>query len=424
MSGLPNVRFLRCLVCGAEYEPDAVDYVCPRHGDDGILDVIYDYEAVAATVKRDAIDESTDPTMWRYRPLLPVEPGSTVPPLRVGQTPLYESLRLADRVGVSELWVKDEGVQPTGSLKDRASAMAIVKADERNATKVATASTGNAAAALAGLAASVNRDTVIFVPATAPEAKVAQLLAYGATVLLVEGTYDDAFELCLRASDRFGWYNRNTGYNPYMSEGKKTVAYEIAQALGWQAPDVVVVGVGDGCIIGGVAKGFRDLLALEWIDRMPRLIGAQAEGSNYLTEAWERGEDVLTKPPIAASTVADSISAGLPRDRIKAMRAVQDSDGAFVAVPDEAILEAIPTLASATGVFAEPAAAASLAGLVAARQQGHVGPGDRVVVISTGTGLKDVPAVRRGVEATGARPVRVPPDIEAVEDIIRGMETE
>ena len=421
---IPNVSHLRCLVCGAEYGPDDVDYVCPRHGDEGILDVVYDYGAIAAEVSRDDVETSGEETMWRYRALLPVAPGSPTPPLRVGRTPLYESLRLADRVGVSELWVKDEGVQPTGSLKDRASAMAIVKADERGAATIATASTGNAAAALAGLAASVGRETVIFVPAAAPEAKVAQLLAFGATVLLVEGTYDDAFELCLRASDRFGWYNRNTGYNPYMSEGKKTVAFEIAEALGWQAPDVVVVGVGDGCIIGGVAKGFRDLLALEWIDRMPRLVGVQAEGSAYLVEAWERGEDVLTKPPIDAHTVADSISAGLPRDRLKAMRAVRDSDGAFVAVPDEKILAAIPVLAATTGVFPEPAAAASLAGLLAAREEGHVGSGDRVVIISTGTGLKDVPAVRRGVEATGARPLRVEPDIGAVEDAIRGLENE
>ncbi len=420
----PNVAHLRCVICGAEYQPGDVAYVCPRHGDDGILDVVYDYAAIASTVDRDTVDESPDPTMWRYRPLLPVDPDTPVPPLRVGGTPLYESLRLADRIGVSEMWVKDEGVQPTGSLKDRASAMAIVKADEAGAAKIATASTGNAAAALAGLAASVGRESVIFVPASAPEAKVAQLLAYGATVLLVDGSYDDAFELCLRASDTFGWYNRNTGYNPYMSEGKKTVAYEIAEDLGWQVPDVVVVPVGDGCIIGGVAKGFRDLLALEWIDRMPRLIGAQAEGSAFLTEAWERGEDVLTKPPIEASTVADSISAGLPRDRIKAMRAVRDSDGAFVAVPDEAILEAIPALAATTGVFPEPAAATALAGLVAARKAGHVEPGDRVVIISTGTGLKDVPSVRRGVEATGVEPVRVPADIDAVEEIILRLEAE
>ncbi len=420
----PNVTHLRCVICGAEYQPGDVAYVCPRHGDDGILDVVYDYEAIASTVDRDTVDESPDPTMWRYRPLLPVDPDTPVPPLRVGGTPLYESLRLADRIGVSEMWVKDEGVQPTGSLKDRASAMAIVKADEAGAAKVATASTGNAAAALAGLAASVGRESVIFVPASAPEAKVAQLLAYGATVLLVDGSYDDAFELCLRASDTFGWYNRNTGYNPYMSEGKKTVAYEIAEDLGWQVPDVVVVPVGDGCIIGGVAKGFRDLLALEWIDRMPRLIGAQAEGSAFLTEAWERGEDVLTKPPIEASTVADSVSAGLPRDRIKAMRAVRDSDGAFVAVPDEAILEAIPALAATTGVFPEPAAATALAGLVAAREAGHVEPGDRVVIISTGTGLKDVPSVRRGVEATGVEPVRVPADIDAVEETILRLEAE
>lgn len=406
-----TVSHLECLVCGRAFEPKEVDYVCPDHGDDGVLDVIYDYEAIGAVADRESIVPGS---MWDYRPLLPVAPDAMLPPLRVGGTPLYEARRLARRTGLARVWVKDEGVQPTGSLKDRASAMALVKADELGAAVVTTASTGNAAAALAGLAASVARDTVIFVPASAPEAKVAQLLAYGATVLLVEGSYNDAIELCLRAGERFGWYNRTTGYNPYMSEGKKTVAYEVAHQLGWQAPDVVVVSVGDGCIIGSLWKGFHDLMELGWVDRMPRILGVQAAGSNYLAEAWSRGEDVLGKPPIAPETVADSISSALPRDRLKAMRAVTDSDGAFVTVSDETILAAIPTLAATTGVFAEPAAAAAWAGVEHAAEVGLVTADDRVVVLSTGTGLKDVPAAMRAVSTAGLRPHHIQPHIDAV----------
>lgn len=406
-----SVSHLECLVCERTFDQKEVDYVCPDHGDDGVLDVIYDYEAIAASTDRDSFDLSS---MWDYRALLPVAADAAVPPLRVGGTPLYETATLARRIGLRQVWVKDEGVQPTGSLKDRASAMALVKADERGAAVVTTASTGNAAAALAGLSASVGRDNVIFVPATAPEAKIAQLLAYGATVLLVEGSYNDAIELCLRTADRFGWYNRTTGFNPYMSEGKKTVAFEVAHQLSWQVPDVIVVSVGDGCIVGSLWKGFHDLMELGWVSRMPRILGVQAAGSNYLAQAWAKGEDVLTKPPISPDTVADSISAALPRDRIKAMRAVTASDGAFVNVTDEAILAAIPTLASTTGVFAEPAAAASWAGVEQAVEQGLVDPEDRVVVLSTGTGLKDVPAAMRSVFAAGLEPHRVPPDVDAV----------
>jgi threonine synthase len=409
---LPHVCHLECVVCGAHYAPDAVAYVCPDHGDDGILDVVYDHERLAREVSPASLAEDRDPSMWRYRALLPVAADAPTPPLRVGGTPLYATPRLARQVGVRDLWVKDEGVQPTGSLKDRASAVAVVKAAEQGAQVVTTASTGNAAAALAGVAASVGQPTVIFVPATAPQAKVAQLLAYGATVLLVDGTYDQAFELCTRVAEREGWYLRNTGYNPYMSEGKKTVAYEVAEQLDWRAPDVVVVPVGDGCIIGGVHKGFRDLVALGWLDRIPRLLGVQAAGSDYLAQAWERDEDVRSKPPIVVATVADSIAAGLPRDRVKAMRAVRATDGAFVRVDDDAILAAIPALARGCGVFAEPAAAAAHAGLVAAVARGLVAPDERVVVLATGTGLKDVPAAMRAVDDAGTRAHHLPPDLD------------
>jgi threonine synthase len=319
------------------------------------------------------------------------------------------------------VWVKDEGRQPTASLKDRASAMAVAKATEAGARVVTTSSTGNAAAALSGICASVGMANVIFVPASAPPAKITQLLAYGSTVLLVDGVYDDAVALCMHAAAARGWYNRTTGFNPYMSEGKKTVSYEIAEDLGWEAPDAVFVSVGDGCIIGGVYKGFADLAALGWIDRMPRIYGVQAEGSNYLAEAWARGEDVLTKPPISASTVADSISAGLPRDRIKAIRAVEATEGAYVTVSDRQILAAIPSMARGSGVFGEPAGAAAYAGLVEAAALGLVGGGDRVVVINTGSGLKDVAAARTAAEAAGTQPILVEASVDALDRVLNQL---
>jgi len=244
--------------------------------------------------------------------------------------------------------------------------------------------------------------TVIFVPATAPEAKVTQLLVYGAHVFLVDGTYDDAFELCLQASQKFGWYCRNTGYNPYTAEGKKTVSYEICEQLSGQrgkftAPDALVVSVGDGNIISGVHKGLKDLKALGWIDHVPRLIGIQAEGSAALYQAWKAGQDPATMQPIDAHTVADSISAGLPRDRVKAMNAVKETGGAYVSVSDQEILEAIPALARATGIFAEPAGSASYAGFLKAAREGLVGKNDRVTVLVTGNGLKDVASARKAV---------------------------
>lgn len=380
----------RCLLCDTEYGFDEVAYVCPKHGAVGTLDVCYDYESIRQTTSPEQIATSKVFSMWRYLPLLPVKEEQFIPPLSVGATPLYHAPRLGQKVGLSDLWVKDDGRNPTASFKDRASAMAVVRARELGYDTITTASTGNAAAALAGLAASVGLRAVIFVPKSAPEAKIAQLLVYGAEVYLVDGSYDDAYELCLTATQEMGWYCRNTGYNPFMTEGKKTVSYEIVEELGWQVPDVVVVSVGDGCIIGGVHKGFYDLLQLGWIKRMPRLIGVQAAGSDACTRAWEAGMTAL--PRIAATTRADSISADFPRDGHKAVRAVCETDGAYVRVSDEQILAAIPEMAQGSGVFAEPAAAAAWAGTKQARSLGLIDSSERVVVISTGSGLKDVAA--------------------------------
>jgi threonine synthase len=219
----------------------------------------------------------------------------------------------------------------------------------------------------------------------------------------------------MEACDRFGWYNRNTGVNPYMTEGKKTSVLEIHAQLGGEMPDAIVVSVGDGCIIGGFHKGLRDLQALGRLGTMPRLIGVQSTGSRYLVDAFDNDEDVVTKPPAPADTVADSISAGLPRDRIKAMNAVKLTDGAFLAVPDDQILAAIPAMARATGIFVEPAAAAAYAGLLAAIDEGLLGAADRVVVVATGSGLKDVPAAMSAVAAEGTAATVVEPSLAAVE---------
>ncbi len=394
---MDHVKSLKCLICGKEYAPNEIDYVCPDHGDEGIVDVQYDYELIGRRISPQMLEQNPDRTIWRYRPLLPIEPESPVPPLTVGGTPLYKTDRLAALLKLKHVWVKDDGRLPTASFKDRASAIAVVKGRERKAEIITTASTGNAAAALSGLCASVGQRNVIFVPQSAPPAKIAQLLVFGSTVLLVRGTYDDAFELCLQAAKEFGWYNRNTGYNPYMTEGKKTASLEICEQLGWDAPDRIFVSVGDGCIIGGLHKGLKDLMALGWINKMPKLMGVQAAGSAALYEAWRTNMNAMDMQPIDAQTIADSISAGLPRDRIKALAAVRETEGAYIKVSDEEILAAIPVLGQNAGVFAEPAGAASYAGLVKAVADGLVNPDERIVVLVTGNGLKDVASARKSV---------------------------
>ena len=431
-----HITSLKCLICGKEYQPHEVEYVCPDHGYEGILDVQYDYGLISLSFSPATLAANPDYSIWRYKPLLPIEPDAAVPPLAVGWTPLYAAPRLAAQLGLQHLWVKDDGRQATASFKDRASAIAVVKAQEKGAAIITTASTGNAAAALSGLCASVQQPNVIFVPESAPPAKIAQLLTFGSTVMLVHGTYDDAFDLCLQAAETYGWYNRNTGFNPYMSEGKKTVSFEICEQLTltltpgpspwgrgerWEAPDAIFVSVGDGCIIGGVHKGLRDLYALGWIDKMPRIYGVQAAGSNFMAEAWQvglHGLRVLEKAPIDSHTVADSISAGLPRDRIKAIAAVVDTGGAYVVVSDDEILAAIPVLARGSGVFAEPAGAASYAGLVKAVEQGLVSPNERIVVINTGSGLKDVKSAMTAVEQAGTRPYRVEPSLADLQRVM------
>lgn len=403
---MDHVLGFKCSLCGQEYGLDQVDYVCPKHGDAGNLDVVYDLPQIARRWPRQQLADDRDTSIWRYRPLLPIAPDSPALPLQIGWTPLYRPQRVCDALELPHVYIKDDGRNPTASFKDRASAIAVVKTRELRREIVTTASSGNAGAALAGIAASIGQPAVILVPQTAPEAKVAQLLMFGATVLLVKGTYDQAFDLCLQASREFGWYCRNTGYNPYTLEGKKTAALEICEQLGWQAPDRIFCSVGDGNIISGIHKGLKDLLALGWIDRMPKLMGVQAAGAAACYNAWRDRTEEIT--PVDAQTIADSISVGLPRDGVRAVRAATQTGGAYLSVSDDEILDAMRVLARQAAVFAEPAGATAYAGLVKAKQQGLARPDETIVVLITGNGLKDV---RSAVKAAGqAR--QVEPDLD------------
>jgi threonine synthase len=392
--------------CGREYNAAEVEYYCPACGyHDGILDVVYDYDAVKRELNAAALAGNRNLSMWRYLPLLPVNVPGLIPHLQVGWTPLYEAPKLASELGIARCWVKDEGRNPTASFKDRASALGVVKALERSAVQITCASTGNAASSLAGFASAAGIAATIFVPARAPEAKVAQLLVFGARVFSVQGTYDEAWELCMKASAEFGWYNRNCAINPYLIDGKKTVTLELVEQFrnaGDEFPDWVVVSVGDGCTIGGVWKGLVEMNRLGMLQRLPRILGVQAEGCQPFVNAWRNRDGLL---PCDAYTVADSIAVGHPRNFAKGMKAVNESGGAFIAVADEEILESINVVARKAGVFGEPAGVAGAAGIRRAVATGIMGRNETAALIVTGNGLKDVQsAVRAAGKAIAVRP--------------------
>ena len=400
------VTGLRCVLCGSEYPP-ASHLTCPRCGLTGILDVLYDYRAVARRLTRRALARRDDPTHWRYRELLPIGARARLPGVAVGWSPVRPAPALAKDLGLRSLLLKDDGRNPTASLKDRASAVGAVKAVEARQRVIACASTGNAASSLAGMAASLGLQAIIFVPERAPEPKLAQLLIFGATVLRVRGSYADAWDLCQRACERWGWYNRNCAVNPYLVEGKKTVSLEICEQLGWRVPDWVAVSVGDGCTIAGTWKGFREMKTLGLTRRTPRLLGVQAEGAAPVTQAFRSGEPLR---PIEPATLADSIAVGVPRNWKKAVDAVRESGGTMLNVSDGEIQDAMRRTGRLAGVFAEPAAAAAVAGLARAVREGVVPRSAGALAVVTGNGLKD----SRSALAAAPRPTDVAPDLDAV----------
>lgn len=413
---LPHIIGLRCVICQRDYGLDEVEYTCPHCGPVGTLDVLYDLNRAQ---KRHSDGHLS---MWTQRDLLPIQSAPPRELRNLGGTPLldYEALsHVAREVDIAGLCIKNDGQSLTGSLKDRASAMVVTHAMQNlDRNIIALASTGNAAAALAGCCAAVlGARAAIIAPETAPEAKVAQMLVYGAKVVLINADYDTAFDLCWECCDKLGWYNRSTGINPFTTEGKKTVIFELAEQLNWQMPDVIMVPVGDGSIIGGVHKACLELYNLKWIDKLPRLIGVQAAGSDALVYAWENNIHPAEMTVHHAETIADSISSHFPHDRAKALRAVIDTNGAYLRVSDEEIVTAIRELARATGVFAEPAAAAVYAALKPARTQGLIEKQDKVMLLVTGNGLKDVKSAMLTI--TQRKPT-IPPTFAAVQDHIAG----
>lgn len=396
---------LECTLCGRVFVPDTERHVCPDHdGVGGILDVQYDQAGA-----RDAVvDRLDDPIadLWDLAPLLPTD-GNAID-LGAGGTPLLSAPTLSDQLGVT-VHLKDERGNPTGSIKDRASAVLASRALASDQSVITCASTGNAAASLAGYAARTGLDCCIFVPADVPEGKAVQPLVYGADVYAVDGDYDDAFSLCRAVSEQRNWYDCSAAVNPYAVEGLRTVGHELARQTHETVPDWVVYPMGNGCGLAATWKGFDEFVNLGIVDDRPRMLGVQADGASAIHEQFSPDSDEATDPN--ATTQADSIDVRKPHNARKACRALDASDGATVAVSDDEILDAERTLGRTEGVYAEPASAATLAGLQRAVDQGLVAPGDHIVLVVTGTGLKDTASARTlvdGVEHVPHSPDAIP----------------
>jgi threonine synthase len=363
-------------------------------------------------VSRRSLGRNKDRSIWRYAELLPAVTPKHRPHLEIGWTPLYKAARLGKSIGLSNLFLKDDGRNPSASFKDRAGAIAVTRALDLGRNVVAGASTGNAASSLANLAAGTKLKTVVFVPQSAPKAKIAQLLVFGAKVIAIKGTYDQAFDLCLEACEEYGWYNRNTGYNAFTREGKKTAAFEIIEQLGWKVPDYVFVPTGDGNILSGVWKGFCDFYRAGLISRKPKMVAVQAAKSDSIKRAFESRSRIK---PVSGKTIADSISVSLPRDGEAAVQALRESKGYAISVTDKEILKAIGDVAKTEGVFVEPAAAAAAAGMRKARALRKIKTNDRVVVLLTGNGLKDIKSAAKTV----SKPYSVRPNFNDFKKLIR-----
>ena len=405
-----KIKSLKCISCGEEHEQKKGLYTCKKCSSN--LEVIYDYSYIKKRISKAKLRKNRTFDIWRYEALLPIEDTRYKPPVQIGGSPLYDNDTLARSMGIRKLYLKDDSRNPSASFKDRASAVAMVNALENNEKVLCGASTGNAASSMSCLTSTCSTKTIIFVPQSAPKAKIAQLLVFGASVIMVKGTYDDAFDLCIEASKEFGWYNRNTGYNPYTREGKKTCSFEIAEQLHWNVPDRVFVPTGDGNILSGIWKGFKDLYALRFITKLPKLIAVQAQYSNAVQKAFDSDGRIR---PVSGKTIADSISVSFPRDGDAAVQAIRESNGSAVTVTDDEILKAIKDVARGAGIFGEPAGVTSFAGLKKAIKTGEIKRNESAVVLITGNGLKDIDSAMKCV----GEPFLIKPELKALKNIIK-----
>ncbi|MFZ4401522.1 MAG: threonine synthase [Bacteroidales bacterium] len=404
--------YFQCSNCVKTYQKDEVQYLCPecdatnddKHPPKGVLKTIYQYDQIIEKHGKKDLFKSL--LKQGFIDLLPILSLQSKGYLRVGNTPLYKIDKLQDEELDFTLLLKDDAQNPTASFKDRASILVSAFAKENNIDTIAAASTGNAGSSLAGICASQQQRAIIFVPSTAPLAKLTQIVMYGATIIPVDGNYDAAFDLSIQASKYFGWYNRNTAYNPFTIEGKKTVSFEIFSQINEQIPDKIFISVGDGVIISGVYKGFEDLLELGIIDKMPVIVAVQAEGSRNLIENINKN-DWKTIP---STTIADSISVDIPRNFYMAKNYLLKYHGEWLTVSDDEIMQASAILSRNTGIFSEPAATAAFAGMLKYKNNHQLEKTSKNVVLLTGSGLKDL----RSVAALVHIPTAIPANMEAV----------
>jgi len=400
----------QCTSCAEDFPSDSTMYLCPKCEKKpkeklppfGVLKVIYGYKDLirfGITFKK--LKQN------RWLDLLPINNLDNLPKLNIGNTPLYNYQMLGEENMGFDLYLKDDSQNPTFSFKDRASALVSAYAKENGIDTIVTASTGNAGSSLAGICAAQGQKAIVMVPESAPIAKLTQIIMYGADIIPVKGNYDDAFDLSVNATEHFGWYNRNTAYNPLTIEGKKTVSFELFDQLGETLPDRIFVPVGDGVIISGVYKGFEDLLKLGIINKMPIIVAVQAEGSDNLVRNISTSTFVVKD----SHTIADSISVNYPRNYYMAKDFIQKYKGDWLTVSDIEIMEASKNLAKHTGLFAEPAASAAFAGMIKYKNENKIAKGSRNVVLLTGSGLKDISSLQKELKIPDA----IEPDIKYIE---------
>jgi threonine synthase len=395
-----NKFYFECTTCSAKYEQNEVQYLCPKCEKEntpdlpprGVLKTLYHYGKIKHLAKAQKLFDKLKEK--EFRELLPIESERSLSLLKVGKTPLYElssaAFPFCNSDSVFQVLLKDDSQNPTFSFKDRASEVVCAVAKEKGYKTIVTASTGNAGSSLAGICAAQKMNAVIFIPTSAPKAKFAQISMYGARIVSVDGTYDDAYEMSREASKNFGWYNRNTAYNPFTIEGKKIVSFELFQQMKHEIPDRIFVPVGDGCIISGIYKGYEDLLKLGLIEKIPVIIAVQSKNSDNLVRNLT-AEKFISRP---SKTIADSISVDLPRNFWMTKKFIEEYQGETIIVSDEEILSASSILSRNSGIFVEPAAAAAFAGLIKYTEQKKIAEKSRYVVLLTGSGLKDIDAVQ------------------------------
>ncbi|MFA5781925.1 MAG: threonine synthase [Bacteroidales bacterium] len=411
-----NDKFIyQCIDCGKTHIVSQIIYLCPvceKLNDSqsppyGVLKTIYDYAHIASGCKDKLFDNLSQKG---FLDLLPLNSLNSLPNLKVGNTPMYHIPLFDDDQKNVHLFLKDDSQNPTFSFKDRASAVVSAYAKENNIDTIVAASTGNAGSSLAGICAAQKQKAIIFVPAAAPKAKLTQIVMYGATIVPIDGNYDAAFDLSIEATKKFGWYNRNTAFNPLTIEGKKTVAYEIYAQSGQSIPDRIFVPVGDGVIISGMYKGFEDLLNLGIIDKIPVIVAVQAMGSCNIVNNIDVEKFICTP----SRTLADSISVDIPRNFRMTKQFLLKYAGEKLTVSDEEIIAASKVLSSRTGIFTEPASAAAFAGFLSYLWNGKFEPGSKNLVLLTGSGLKDLNAVQKIIDI----PAPVKPNIMDIEKFL------